>query len=154
MAFKIPSVIAHVLSSIDCSEGAVMSAAYVVRANPAKRGIEVQFQEKPSRDVIDTLKYMKFRWGGTKLGYWFRPAWGESPSHIQDVLEQALAYRPDPVQSQPHDVLEARQDNDGVYKVHVETTPEIVDLMGMHGLVDAGLVKVRDSSGDAPSIPF
>lgn len=69
--------------------GALVSR-YTVRENKAKKGIEVEFDSKPSAAILEALRYAKFRWS-YRLGYWWRGAWGESAESIRVYLEQADA---------------------------------------------------------------
>ena len=66
--------------------------AFEVRDNREKRGIEVEFEVRPPEAVLEYMRFAKFRWGGRKLGYWWRGAWGDTASGIREQLEKAFEF--------------------------------------------------------------
>jgi hypothetical protein len=63
-------------------------AGYKTALNPAKKGVEIRFEEKPPQDVIDALKCNGFRWSG-KVKCWYSR---QSPATIEFAQKMKGAY--------------------------------------------------------------
>lgn len=68
---------------------------YKTRENRDKNGIEITFEERPTKECCDALKQLLFRWSPYQR-IWWRKSWGETCDAIESQLTQ-LGFPPEVV---------------------------------------------------------